>query len=196
MASLLLRQPITSLGSMPQQSFFIFRGTMLADIRIIGAIDEDTYEAFCIKLDALENMPIKARPKSVAVEITSDGGSAYLALAFVDRMRLSPMKFVTTGVGRVASAATLILAAGDVRRLTQEAWVMVHEDSGEVEGTVSEMEAQIKHLRSMENQWNSLLSQYSRNKSKPAVFAELHKRGDVNLSPTECVALGLVDEII
>lgn len=169
---------------------------MLADIRIIGAIDEETYEAFCVKLDALENITGKNKPKTVAVEITSDGGSAYLALAFVDRMRLSPLKFVTTGVGRVASAATLILAAGDVRRLTEESWVMVHEDSGEVEGTVSEMEAAIKHLRAMENQWNSLLSQYSRNKSKPAVFAELHKRGDVNLTPKECVDLGLVDEII
>lgn len=169
---------------------------MLADIRIIGAIDEDAYEAFCTKLDALENLETKRKPKSVCVEITSDGGSAYLALAFVDRMRLSPLKFVTVGTGRVASAATLILAAGNLRRLTQEAWVMVHEDSGEVEGSVSEMEAQIKHLRAMENQWNSLLAQYSTGKSTPQVFAELHKRGDVNLTPDECVKLGLVDEVI
>ncbi len=170
---------------------------MLADIRIIGAIDEDAYAEFCVNLDALENItPTSKRPKRVTLEIMSDGGNAYSALAFVSRMRLSPLQFRTLASGRVASAATLILAAGNERFMTRESWLMVHEDSGGVEGTVSQMEAEIFHMRAMEDQWNKMLADWSHGKSSKESFDELHKRGDTNMNARECLEWGLIDEII
>lgn len=169
---------------------------MLANIRIVGEIGEENYVDFCTKLDAIEDIPEKRRPKMITVEIVSEGGSPYLALAFISRMRLSPVKFRTVANGRVASAATLILAAGDWRQMTSEAWVMVHEDSDELSGTVTQMEKDLKHLRGMEDQWNTLLSGFSKGKSTKRYFDQLHAEGDVHLTPEECLDIGLIDEVI
>lgn len=169
---------------------------MLADIRIIGDINEEQYDAFCIKLDAIEHINPKTRPKMVTLEIVSNGGSSHLALAFAERMRLSPVKFKTVANGYVASAATLILAKGDYRQMTKNSWVMVHEDSGEFAGTVYQLEQEVRQLRRQEDQWNTLLAATTKHKSTKQDFDVLHKEGDVYLTPQECLDLGLIDEII
>lgn len=164
---------------------------MGAHIRIIGVIDEDAYREFSERLDALEASDLG---ESVRVAITSSGGSAYIALAFASRIRLSPLRITTTAVGFVASAATLILAAGAIRYITKESWVMVHEDSAEITGTVTEAEKEIKHSRALEVQWNQLLEQYTGTPAK--VWESIHSSGDTYLSPEECLELGLVNEIV
>lgn len=162
----------------------------ISEIKLVGTIDESLYISFCSQLDTLE----RAKTKTVHIMLSSAGGAAYDALAFYSRMRLSPCSFTVTVYGLCASAAVLVLAAGDYRRMTRESWVMVHEDQiSKLTARVSSAEVQVRHARSMENQWNKLLSE--RTCTSMSQWAQLHK-AERYLDPEDCQALGLIEEVI
>lgn len=157
---------------------------------IVGAIDWETYAAFSEALDVLE----QENKKPVEIELASDGGDAHAALAFSDRIRNSKCDILITGTGSVASAAVLILASGDYRQLTRTAWIMVHEEVGELPfASIVAAERETKQLRAMETQWNKLLEGLTT--SSALHWEKLHKE-TTHLSAQDCLALGLVDRII
>lgn len=171
---------------------------LIPDIRITGAIDEANYIDFASKLDVLDTKSLK---RNLIIEICSHGGSADLAFAFVGRMRLSRHSFTTLGNGMVASAATLILAAGDKRLATKETTVMIHEDSiRKLSGKVSEIEEQAIHMRQMEIKWNTLLAEYSNKNGRDgfnvAYYNDLHSQGDTYLTPEQAKEHGFIDDIV
>ena len=159
-------------------------------IAIIGAVTEEAYAKFSEELRAFE----KAKATEVFVEISSGGGTAYDALAFYSRMRLSPCHITVLVVGLVASAAVLVLAAGDKRLMTKESWVMVHEDQvSKLTARVTEIEKYGRHLRRMEDQWNRLLADSST--LSAAGWSQLHKT-ETYLTPEDCLRHGLIEEIV
>jgi ATP-dependent Clp protease protease subunit len=161
------------------------------DRRIIlsGEIDSDKYYAFSTELNELES-----GTSSITLELSSDGGDAYYALAIAGRIRNSSCDIIIHGYGLIASAAVLILASGDFRYLAKEAWVMVHEDSiSEYEGTVSEMEKTAVHYRRLEEQWVELLAE--RTTANKVTWTDLHK-AEKYLTAPECLKLGLADKLI
>lgn len=158
-------------------------------IHVIGNIGEESYREFSEKLAEFEqqsNTPI-------IVELNSGGGTAYDALAFSARMRNSPCDIIVHAYGLVASAAVLILAAGDKRLLARDAWVMVHEDSGKWKGSVTDIEREGKHYRNMENQWYRLLKDCTGTTAE--VWQDLHKRS-CYLTAQECLMLKLATELM
>jgi len=160
-------------------------------IKIIGPINEDTLSVFLEELDA------ESQSQSVVrILLSSEGGTALDALAYVSAIRRCKRRVAVCATGVVMSAATLILAAGTkgLRYIHKEAWVMVHEDSGKVKGTVSQMEREVFRLRRMEDQWCVLLEEYTGTSAK--TWSKLHAEGDTYLSADECLALGLIDKII
>lgn len=156
-------------------------------IQLIGQIDDDSTRNLFEQLNVLE----AENNQNIEIELHSEGGFAYNALAIVGRMRQSKCKILVTGYAQVASAAVVILAAGNYRRLSKESFVQVHEDAGEMEGSVSEMEKNIKQFRNDEARWNKTMNELTGN----SVWEELHKR-DTYLTPEQCLELNLVDEII
>lgn len=159
-------------------------------IRIVGTIDEASFKEFSEQLYAYEQ---KDNRLAVTIELSSGGGVAYDALAFGARMRNSPCDIIVKAYGFVASAAVLILAYGDARYMAAESWVMVHEDSDKLKGSVVDLERESKHLRCMERQWAFLLA--ARTKTLASKWATLHK-DTTYLTAQECMDLGLVDKII
>lgn len=161
-------------------------------IQIIGDIDENAYKEFVDTLDGMEDI---APNETIFIELTSHGGDAQIALAFYDRIRLLKGNTVIYAFGIVASAAVLILAAGDKRYMAKNAWVMVHEDTTQVLETdrVSQAEKQLKVSRRMEEQWNRLLSE--RTKTSAKVWQELHEN-ETHLDANECLKLGLITKVI
>jgi ATP-dependent protease ClpP protease subunit len=161
-----------------------------ARIQIIGAIDEVQFTSFSEALSEYE----EAGTKRVRVELSSEGGNAYDALAFYSRMRLSPCEITVVAFGLVASAAVLILAAGDTRIMTRESWVMVHEDSvRKMSGKVTEVEKFGRHMRRLEDQWNRLLAKSSTLSAEG--WGSLHK-AETYLMPEDCLKHGLIERII
>lgn len=161
-------------------------------INIIGDIDEVAYKEFVERMDEIDEM---LEGDDVLIELCSHGGDAMVALAFHDRIIRSKNPITIVATGMVASAAVIILAAGDKRHMTKSAWVMVHEDTVPVteDDKVSQIEKQAGISRQFEVQWCNLLAK--RTKASSSRWETLHA-DETYLSAEECLELGLVNKII
>lgn len=166
---------------------------MVNKLYIIGDINDESYAKFTEELAELENT--LRRNDMIEVELMSDGGSAYTALAFYDRIMNSKHVINITATGFTASAAALILAAGNTRRMTKNAWLMTHEDTvSDVKGlSVTEGEREVKHLRELENQWNTLLSR--RSNLEPNDWEVMNKK-TTYLTAQQCLNIKFIEEIV
>lgn len=156
---------------------------------ITGEINFESYKEFSEALLEAET----DKCTHIRIELASDGGDAHAALAFSARMKHSQAEITIIAMGNVASAAVLILASGDHRVMTSEAWVMVHEEQCELTGNVSDLERETRQLRILEDQWAALLEKYTDRNSM--FWAAAHKK-TTYLGAADCKHFGLVDEVI
>lgn len=161
-------------------------------INVIGDISEDSYRDFAESMDELEGI---LEGDDIHIELASHGGDALMALAYFDKIRRCKSNVTIVATGLVASAAVLILAAGDKRLMTRNAWVMVHEDTValEEEMRVTQVEKNAKISRRLEVQWNKLMA--SRTRLPVSTWARLHEE-ETYLDATECLNAGLIDKVI
>ena len=159
-------------------------------IKIIGSIGPDSYREFSDQMDVLE----QESKADIKIELFSDGGDAEAGLAFYSRIRASTCYVIVMGIGLVASAATIILVAGEGRLMYPEAWFMTHEDGlTKFTGKVTDIEAMANAMRRQEKQWNKILEE------RTGVHADVWanwNRTDRYFTAQECLELGIIDEIV
>ncbi len=158
-------------------------------IRLVGEITEEMYVRFSEQLDEL----LAESFKPIAIELVSDGGVPELALAISARMRTCGARINVDAFGTVQSAAVAILAAGDFRRLSESTLVMVHDSSDSVKGRVTDIRTKLVQLNAEEKRWCNLLE--AQTGTAATVWFQLHSRESF-LTPSECLQLGLCDEIL
>lgn len=160
-------------------------------IVIAGEITSELYGEFSSKLRAYE----KKKYKEVNIEISSGGGDPYSALAFYDRIKTTRLVTNITATGLVASAATLIFIACTRRFMTQNSWLMVHEDtiSGIDYLKVSQVEKEAAHARRLEDQWVKLFFQ-STAISKD-YWTDVNKK-ETYFSSVDCLNLGIIEGLV
>ena len=158
-------------------------------IYLIGTIDEAMVERFAGELDALN----AESSKPIEVELSSEGGTHYASLAIVGRIRNSKAPVHVKAYGYIMSAAVLILACADKRFMCEHAWVMVHEDSGKVKGSTSDLAKQIEQMGREEEQWCRLMDRFSRPKIADWAFMSLNT---TYLTAQDCLDYGLIDFIM
>ncbi len=159
-------------------------------VYITGQIDDAAYTHFSSELDRL----IADNPtKNVHIDLCSEGGHPNSGLAIAGKIRAAPCTFTVTVYGQASSAASLILAAGDVRRMSQYAWVMVHTSSGKLKGDAETLLAAAKQWEREELHWAGLLAQ---NTSTPSSTWLALEKKTTYLDAEQCLALGLIDEIL
>jgi ATP-dependent protease ClpP protease subunit len=158
-------------------------------ITISSEIDEAT---FLLVDAALSEMEAHSR-KAITIRINSGGGTTYDALAIVGRVKSSKCKIITEGYGCIMSAATLILACGKYRRVSDIAWFMVHESSYLVEGKHKEHREVVRQMEREENQWAECMARFSNNDAK--YWRTVHADKDTYFSAQELLGLGVVDEV-
>lgn len=159
-------------------------------ITISSDIDQDTFRLLDIAFAELE----LDKKKPVTIRLNSFGGSVYDALAIIGRMKSSGLKITVEGYGAVMSAATIILAAGHIRRLSEFSWLMSHSMSYGVEGKHAEIKSLVIQREREEQQWSNTMARFS---NKPASWwNKLHSSQDKYLTPKECLHIGVIDEII
>lgn len=158
-------------------------------IRISEELTMASFSLFSKKIAKIEASGVD----DVVIELSSPGGDSYAALAYAAVIRNSRLMIEVQAFGLVASAAVLVLAAGDLRNMSKEGWVMVHENSGQIEGNVLELQRESVQLRRLEVQWADLLGNLT--KTQAAVWTAMHKE-TTYLNAQQCLALGLIDGII
>lgn len=158
-------------------------------IRLTEDIQEHHFDWFDAALTTLESLS----RKRVTLRISSWGGDAYTALGIIGRMQNSKCLIDTEGYGKIASAATAILAAGHRRRLSRFSEFMHHEATIGVEGRQSEVEHELKQHRKMETVWCELMFELT---GIPTQFWKTQGVGkDFYMTPDQCLNMNVIDEI-
>lgn len=127
--------------------------------------------------------------------INSPGGCVNSTLAIYDTMRYLPCEIHTYAFGLVASSASLLLAAGTKgkRSSLPHARIMIHQPSGDVGGTSSDIEIQAKETLFLKNQMEEIFVNLTQ-QSKEKIARDCDR--DYFMSPQEALQYGLIDKIL
>ena len=134
--------------------------------------------------------------KGVPVNMTvhSPGGSVFDALAMFNYLRNSHGAAVTTHVvGVAASAASFLLFAGDTRKISAQAFVMVHDIQSLAYGTPGEMQDAVDAMNKIKA---SLVGMYAQYTGKDQATVEAWMAKDTWFTAEEALAAGLVTEVV
>lgn len=173
-------------------SLIIERGISLASRSITISCDID--ENLFLLIDAgLTEMERQSTKKPITIKINSQGGSMYDALAIVGRMKNSKCHIVTEGYGSIMSAATILLAAGDTRKISKFAWFVHHEAGYTIDGRHSHIKEHVAQMEREEKTWARWMEELT---STPAeMWVEFAIKSDAHFSPHDLLELGVVDLI-
>lgn len=158
-------------------------------IRLTGAIEEGYYDLIDAALTEMES----ESKQTITIKINSPGGDTYEAMAIVARIEQSKAYIVTEGIGHIMSAAALILACGNKRRMSRLAWYMWHESSYGIEDRHSRIKATTKQLDREEKLWADTMETYSFKKS--SFWLKEGTGIDAYFTASELKKLGVVDEV-
>lgn len=179
---------------------YLFEKNVNFKDRIITVAEDITAELF-LKLDAALTEMESHNRKAVTIRIMSEGGHVDAAVAIVGRIRSSKCKIITEGYGYIQSSATLILASGHHRRISEYAEFMHHEsryglaDTDATQSAFKHSEIKEKWLveEKLEDRWAVYMATFSK-KSK-RFWREKGTDKDAWFSPKELIKMGVVDEI-
>jgi len=158
-------------------------------IYAIGEVNDSMVENMAKEIDRL----VAEKQKLITVKLSSEGGSAYDAMAIYALIRNTPVSVNVEAYGKVMSAAILILAAGDKRSADKDCIFMVHEGSVSSEGlNVKDLKRAIKQAGKEEVIWNQLLA--DRTGMYSGIWETLAKNSRY-FSSEEALSWGLLTDI-
>ena len=138
----------------------------------------------------------KIRPFELV--ISTGGGNADDMMSVYDMMRMirEDVDIETTGIGKVMSAGTLILAAGTKgkRRIGRNCRVMIHSVSGGTIGSMHELTNEYKEIKKIQESYIKCITDET-NMTPQQVRRYIKQKRNVYLSAEEAVELGFADEI-
>jgi len=163
------------------------------DNRIIMLNSDIDKRAFGFIDAAMTEMEHRSR-KTVTLRINSEGGEVYEALGIVGRLHRSKCKIITEGYGQIMSAATLVLACGDERRISRYCWFMHHEGSYDLQGRHSDVVNEVEQKKQEERMWAKYMEEFT--DYSAAFWLEKGKSINYYLTARDLVDLGVVDKVI
>lgn len=126
-------------------------------IRLIGDVNEVMHTHLSECLEELEKQPTQ----KVTIELNSDGGNILDAFAIAARIRSSSCIVDVHVYGRAYSAAVLILAAGDTRKMSKYSFLYFHEAIGRYKGSNSNFQVHAEQLNREEQTFNAAMEEYT-----------------------------------
>jgi ATP-dependent Clp protease protease subunit len=133
--------------------------------------------------------------KDIYFYINSPGGSVMSALAIYDTMQYVKPDIYTIGIGMVASAAAILLAAGTKgkRAALPNTEILLHQIMGEAAGQAVEIEITAKQILKIKERVNKILAKHT---GQPLEKIEKDTDRDFYLTAEEAKEYGLIDKII
>lgn len=132
----------------------------------------------------------------IEVIFSSPGGSiidGFELFDFLQDLRYKGHHITTGTLGYAASMAGILLQAGDVRWVGQQAWVMIHRAAFGAWGKTYEIEDEVKFIQRIEERILDIFT--SRSNLSKAKIKRNWDRKDWWISADEALEMNLVDEI-
>ena len=156
-----------------------------------GPVDDQTANLIVAQLLLLDS---QNKEKTVYLYINSPGGSVTAAMAILDTMNHVKAGVATVCVGLAASAAAVILSAGEPgqRSALKNAEIMIHQPHGGVEGQVSDITIAAKRMQDVRNRLNKILAKNT-GKSVEQIAEDVER--DKYMIAEEAKRYGIIDKI-
>lgn len=178
---------------MGERAYDIYSRLLKDRIVFIGSpIGDDVANTVIAQLLFLESQNPK---EDIKMYINSPGGSVTSALAIYDTMQYVKPHIQTICIGLAASAASVLLSAGEKgkRFVLPNAEVMIHQVLGGVEGQATDIDIHARHILKVRDRLNKILAKHTGQK-----LAKIEKDTDRDyfMSAEEAKAYGIVDKIL
>lgn len=133
--------------------------------------------------------------KDINLYINSPGGSVTSALGIYDTMMFIKPKVSTICMGQAASAAAILLAAGEKgkRFALPHARVLIHQPHGGAEGQSTDVELAAKEVQRIRDLLDSILATHT-GQSAEKINTDTDR--DFIMTAEEAVTYGIVDQVI
>jgi len=158
-------------------------------IRISGEIGPGYFDFLDAALCELEHQS----KGGITIRINCPGGEVYEALAMSGRMRASKRLIITEGYGHIMSAATLLLASGDKRKMSHLAHFMHHESSYILEGPHHYIKNEVEQADREHAQWCKVMEELTGTSVNFWLTEGVGK--NAYFDAETCKNLGIVDEV-
>lgn len=135
--------------------------------------------------------------RPIEVIMSSCGGCEYEMLAAYDMMRsLSNIHIVVKAVGKIMSAAPLILAAGDERLAYPNTQFMVHESWYNLEERHNNARVTVAHYEAITKLWGEKMAERTSLSAKQWLALTEKTGRDKYFDAEQALKYGLIDKII
>lgn len=133
--------------------------------------------------------------QEISLYINSPGGEIAAGLAIYDALQLLHAPVSTIAVGRTASMATVLLAAGATGRryALPHATIHMHQPLGGVKGQATDIEIAAKEILRMRKLLNGILQKHT---TLDAQQIEEFTDRDYYMTAAEAVEHGIVDQVL
>ncbi len=133
--------------------------------------------------------------KEIMLYINSPGGVVYSGLAILDTMQHVRCPVSTMCVGMAASAAAMLLTAGEKgrRRALPNARILIHQPHGGAKGQATDIEIQAREVRYLKD---TLIRIMAKACGRPAEELAADMDRDNYMSAVTAKEYGLIDEVL
>ena len=175
-----------------ERSYDIY--SRLLEDRIIfltGEIDDASANIVVAQLIYLEG---KNPDKDICLYINSPGGSVSAGLAIYDTIKYIKCDVVTICIGLAASMGAFLLSSGTKgkRYALPNSEIMIHQPLGGAKGQASDIEIQARHIQSMKEKINQILSEATGQDLKKV---QKDTDRDYYMTAEQAKEYGLIDDI-
>ena len=180
-------EPMLPLGDM------LFQRLLRERIIFLGQqVDDDIANRICAELLLLSALDGQ---RDIYLYINSPGGSVTAGMAIFDIMQYVPNDVATVGMGLAASMGQFLLSAGapGKRYALPHARIMMHQPSGGIGGTASDIKIQAEQMLFVKKSLAELIAEHT---GQPLDQIERDSDRDRWFTAEEAKSYGLVDHVV